>query len=267
MRDVPTAERSLRLAELLAAVSLATDLAHDVPAESALRDAVLVVELARALGWTDADVSDAFYLALLYHIGCTGAVAAQSRLGGGDDVLVRRWMSEADYANRPEMMRIAITRLAREWGLSGWAQGVAGLATAGRDLPDVFASIAEVASRLSERLGASPGVSRFPLPCVWPLGRQDLRAAPERRRPVEDGATRASRPRCADLPPGRRCRRRRRRRSPAQRKRVRPGVLRALVGQQSRAAPHAFGRTRFGIAHWKSSPSRIDGSPRRISTT
>ena len=31
-------ERGLRLAELLAAVSLATDLAHDVPAESALRD-------------------------------------------------------------------------------------------------------------------------------------------------------------------------------------------------------------------------------------
>jgi DNA-binding CsgD family transcriptional regulator len=159
VRDTLGGERSLRLAELLAAVSLATDLAHDVAPESALRDALLTVELARALAWTDDEVSDAFYLALLYHIGCTGAVAAQSRLGGGDDVLVRRWMSEADFANRPEMMRIAITKLAREWGLSGWAQGVAGLATAGRDLPDVFASVAEVAARLSQRLGASPSVT------------------------------------------------------------------------------------------------------------
>jgi hypothetical protein len=43
--DKPRPGQGLRLAELLAAVSLATDLAHDVPAESALRDAVLAVEL------------------------------------------------------------------------------------------------------------------------------------------------------------------------------------------------------------------------------
>ena len=51
------------------------------------------------MGWSAADVSDAYYLALLYHMGCTGAVAAQSRLGGGDDLNVRKWMSEADYAD------------------------------------------------------------------------------------------------------------------------------------------------------------------------
>jgi len=80
--DRQTSKDGLRLAELLAAVSLATDLAHDVPAESALRDALLAVELARLAGWTGADVSDAYYLALLYHIGCTGAVAAQSPARG-----------------------------------------------------------------------------------------------------------------------------------------------------------------------------------------
>src|SRR5205807_8793313 len=37
----------LRLAELLAAVSLATDLAHDAPLESALRDAVVALGFAR----------------------------------------------------------------------------------------------------------------------------------------------------------------------------------------------------------------------------
>ena len=157
--DKPKAEKGLRLAELLAAVSLATDLSHDVPPESALRDAFLAVGLARLIGWTASDVSDVYYLALLYHVGCTGAVAAQSRLGAGDDLSVRRWMSEADYADRPELARIAITRLARQWGPSGLAQGLAALATAGRDLPDVFAAIAEVAARLSQRLGASPRVT------------------------------------------------------------------------------------------------------------
>src|SRR5207302_8998640 len=139
-----------------AAISLATDMAHAVARESALRDALLAVELARRAGWTIAELSDVYYLALLYHIGCTGAVAAQSRLGGGDDVNVRRWMSEVDYADQPELMRIVVSRLAAQWGLSGLAQGVAGLATAGRDMPEALANIAEAAARLSQRLGASP---------------------------------------------------------------------------------------------------------------
>src|SRR5260370_41747610 len=94
-------ERGLRLAELLAAVSLATDLAHDVPAESALRDSLLAVELARLAGWSEPDLSDVFYLALLYHIGCTAAVPPQSRLGPAAHVNLPPLMSEADYADRP----------------------------------------------------------------------------------------------------------------------------------------------------------------------
>jgi hypothetical protein len=54
-----------------------------VPPESALRDAVLAVELARLAGWSEPDLSDVFYLALLYHIGCTGAVAAQEQARRG----------------------------------------------------------------------------------------------------------------------------------------------------------------------------------------
>src|SRR5260370_21984615 len=118
-------ERGLRVAELLAAVSIAAELERAVPAESALRDSLLAVELARLAGWSEPDLSDVFYLALLYHIGCTGAVAAQSRLGAGDDVNVRRWMSEADYADRPQLMRIAMTKLVPKWGPANWAPAMA----------------------------------------------------------------------------------------------------------------------------------------------
>ena len=153
-------ERGLGLGELLAAVSLATDLAHDVPAESALRDAVLAVELARLAGWSEPDLSDVFYLALLYHIGCTGAVAAQSRLGAGDDLNVRHWMSEADYADSPQLLRIAVSKLAPKWGgPANWAPAIAALAAAGQDLPEALANIAEAAARLSQRLGAGPRVT------------------------------------------------------------------------------------------------------------
>ena len=56
-------------------------------------------------------------------------------MGAGDDINVRRWMSDVDYANRPEMMRIAVTKVAPHWGATGWVQGVAALATAGRGHP------------------------------------------------------------------------------------------------------------------------------------
>src|SRR5260370_36549997 len=92
-------------------------------------------------------------------MGCTGAVAAKSRLGGGDDINVRHWMSEADYADRPELMRIVVTRLAGQWGLSGIAQGMASPATSAREMPEALANIAEAAVRLSQRLGASPRVT------------------------------------------------------------------------------------------------------------
>jgi DNA-binding CsgD family transcriptional regulator len=151
--------QGVRLAELLATVSLASDLAHDVPAESALRDTLLSVRLAHAAGWPDGDLSDVFYLALLYHVGCTGAVSFQSRMGAGDDVSVRRWLSEVDFADRPEMMRIAVARLARQWGPRQWAAGVAGFIRESGSAPEAFASVAEVAVRLSERLGASPTVT------------------------------------------------------------------------------------------------------------
>ena len=143
----------------MATVSLASDLAHDVPAESALRDALFSVRLARLARWSRDDISDTYYLALLYHVGCTGAVSIQSRMGAGDDVSVRKWLSEVDFANRPELMRIVVTRVAREWSPRQWPGGMAGMIIEGGSAPEAFASVAEVAARLSARLGASPKVS------------------------------------------------------------------------------------------------------------
>jgi DNA-binding CsgD family transcriptional regulator len=142
----------LRLAELLATVSLATDLAHGVPAESALRDAVLAVRVARLAGFSDDEVSDAYYLALLYHVGCTAAVAQQSRLG--DDVEVRRWLSDVDFADKPEVMRVSVSRLGPQWGVADWARATGVFADFDRTVTEVLASFAEVAVRLAQRLGA-----------------------------------------------------------------------------------------------------------------
>ena len=61
----------LRLAELMAAISMATDLQHGYPPEKGLRDALVAVGLARALGVDGQDLSDVYYTALLQLLGCT----------------------------------------------------------------------------------------------------------------------------------------------------------------------------------------------------
>ena len=151
------AGRTLRLAELLAAVSLATDLADDAPFGRALGDALTVVDFAQLAGLGSEDVSDAFYLALLYHVGCTAAALAQARFGGGDDVSARRWYSEADYADSPQMLRLAATRLSPNWMVR--ARAIAGMVTAPRGfVADGITGICEVGARLGSRLGAGPRV-------------------------------------------------------------------------------------------------------------
>jgi hypothetical protein len=103
----------LRLAELLGALSLATDLAHQTPAETALKDALMSVAFARHLGLTGQQLSDVYYLALTSHLGCTSYAEELGEVAAGDDAGMRRAYAEADYADRPELLRLAVTDVAR----------------------------------------------------------------------------------------------------------------------------------------------------------
>jgi hypothetical protein len=61
----------VRLAELLAALSLATDLGMGQPRGHAIQTCVLSVRLAREIQLPEDQVSDVFYVALLRYLGCT----------------------------------------------------------------------------------------------------------------------------------------------------------------------------------------------------
>src|SRR4029079_3552322 len=71
MRRVSGTE-SVRLAELAASLSLASDIGLGVALEHAQRSALMSVALAPARGLADTEESDAFYVALLKTVGCTG---------------------------------------------------------------------------------------------------------------------------------------------------------------------------------------------------
>ena len=79
-------QSSLRLAELVGALSLATDLGMGQPMDHALRTCVLTALAGRSLGLPDSVVSDAFYVALLRFVGCTSDAHEEAARSGGDDI-------------------------------------------------------------------------------------------------------------------------------------------------------------------------------------
>src|SRR5687767_12826254 len=76
----------VRLAELVAALSLATDLGMGQPLEQALRTCVLAVAAGRELGVGASALCDVYYLALLRFVGCTSDAREQASLVGGDEI-------------------------------------------------------------------------------------------------------------------------------------------------------------------------------------
>jgi HD-GYP domain-containing protein (c-di-GMP phosphodiesterase class II) len=75
----------LRLAELLASVSLATDLGTGQPLGHALRTCTIATALAETMGCGPDDVRTVHQFALLRFLGCTSDAAETAAMVGGDD--------------------------------------------------------------------------------------------------------------------------------------------------------------------------------------
>ena len=80
----PLSERPIRAAEVVGALSLATDLGTGQPLEHAMRTAVLAVRLGELAGASAKELSDAYYVALLHASGCTSNGHEATQLYGDD---------------------------------------------------------------------------------------------------------------------------------------------------------------------------------------
>ena len=102
MHDEPPGGQRLRSAELVACLSLATDLGTGFPLEHALRSCLLATWLGRACGLNDEIVQEVFYVALLKYLGCTvtSHVSAQVL---GDELGMGRWFATVDLGDQAEV--------------------------------------------------------------------------------------------------------------------------------------------------------------------
>ena len=79
----------LRLADLLAGLSIVVDLGYGLPMETAMRSCVVGTDLARRMGLSEREAADVFYVSLLLHVGCL-AYSHETAAWFGDDAAVHR---------------------------------------------------------------------------------------------------------------------------------------------------------------------------------
>jgi HD-GYP domain-containing protein (c-di-GMP phosphodiesterase class II) len=152
---------NIRLAELMAALSLATDLGMGQPMEYALCVCVLSVRLGEALGLGEDELREVYYLALLRHIGCNAETYRMADLFG-DELALRTDFAAVDSGHSSQVVGLVIHHIRQaNAGTSPLhlARIIAqGLLAAPRLMKEEFTGFCEVAQRLAERLGFSESI-------------------------------------------------------------------------------------------------------------
>src|SRR3954469_19131053 len=154
----PETDRThVRLAELVAALSLGIDLGFGQPMEHVLRQCLIALRLAERIGLDEAERAVVYSPALLVNVGCHSDAHEQAKWFG-DDLA----MKAIKYDHEPRSLRMAATgmsflgsghpplhrfRLGLEFAISGH-----------REVDNMIAHHAAIARSMGEHLGLAPDV-------------------------------------------------------------------------------------------------------------
>ena len=150
-----------RLAGLLAALSVVTDLGHGQPPDDAMRACLLATRLAQATGLAAVDVADVYYATLLRYIGCTAYAHEEAALFGGNEIDARAAVAGVDLADPREALRFSLFKVARTAPPRRRVRVVvSALPRARRMVKELAAANCEVGAGLARRLGLAPVVQQ-----------------------------------------------------------------------------------------------------------
>jgi HD-GYP domain-containing protein (c-di-GMP phosphodiesterase class II) len=153
-------EERVRAAELIAALSLATDLGIGVPLEYGLQSTAIAMRLGEGLG-IDADMaSQTYYACLLFYVGCTATAEIATRIFGSESALTE-YGTPMRFGSQSQMVAGMLRAMAPPSGspLVRSAQIARGLPKLARELKGVVATTCEVGQILTARLGLPARVS------------------------------------------------------------------------------------------------------------
>ncbi|HNP69837.1 MAG TPA: HD domain-containing phosphohydrolase [Kouleothrix sp.] len=163
MQEQRTHGDAIGLAELMAALSVATDLAMGQPLEYALHACVVAMRLADALGMGGGELAEVYYQALLRYIGCNAETSMLAAIVG-DELALRADYVAIDSANPAEVIG-TIVRFIRQANAGATALQMAqavvsGVLASARTVDDFLGGHCEVARRLGERMGFGERITR-----------------------------------------------------------------------------------------------------------
>jgi HD-GYP domain-containing protein (c-di-GMP phosphodiesterase class II) len=146
-------------AEVVGALSLATDVGMNLPLESGLRICRLALALAESAGIDESHRDRIYYVALLRHVGCTADVHAFSAIVG-DELTFHDGASRVDATSPRAMAAFTLRHLVRTNGLFGAAGKLAQMARAREVFQEGVVAVCEVAELLADQLGLDADVQR-----------------------------------------------------------------------------------------------------------
>ena len=154
----PAGER-VRAAEVIAALSLATDFGIGVPLEHGLHSTLIAMRLGERLGVDAETASQTYYACLLFYVGCTANADIAAEIFGDDHALTT-YAAPARFGSRAEMMAGFMRAVAPPGSapLVRARQLAYGLPKLARVFKGQLAALCEVAQMLTDRLGLPTAV-------------------------------------------------------------------------------------------------------------
>ncbi len=151
----------IRLAELLASLSLVSDLGMGYQPEQAIESCLIASGLARAMGLDPGQQSDVYYATLLCHVGCTAGAYEQALLAGGDDISFRGFGSRIVFGGPREMFTDFMFHFGKDEPLLTRARTVGRFMVRGEKIGNETSHAScEVASQMARRIGLTDTVQR-----------------------------------------------------------------------------------------------------------
>jgi HD-GYP domain-containing protein (c-di-GMP phosphodiesterase class II)/DNA-binding CsgD family transcriptional regulator len=107
-----TAGPPLRLADLVAALSIVADMGFGLPPQEAMRSCLVATALGRSLGLSEPDLRDAFYTALLLHIGCV-SFSHETAVLFGDELRITRAVAMTNLGDPDDIVETFLPEASR----------------------------------------------------------------------------------------------------------------------------------------------------------
>jgi HD-GYP domain-containing protein (c-di-GMP phosphodiesterase class II) len=154
----PRTDRThVRLAELVAALSLGIDLGFGQPMEHVLRQCLIALRLGEAIGLDGKQRADVYYTALLVNVGCHTDAHEQAKWFG-DDIEVK----SIKYDHEPRSIKMAMTGMSKIGAglapLHRFRLGLEFAISGHRETDSMIAHHAAIARTMGEHLHLAPGV-------------------------------------------------------------------------------------------------------------